>query len=42
MSLKIEDVVWRKGEARSLKFLLDPNGFCLYAFLETVVVVLSL
>lgn len=41
MLLKIVDVVWKKREVKSLKFILDPNGFCLYTFLETLAVVLK-
>lgn len=40
MLLKIVDVIWKKREVKSLKFILDPNGFCLYTFLETLAVVL--
>lgn len=40
MLLKIVDAIWKKREVKSLKFILDPNGFCLYTFLETLAVVL--
>lgn len=40
MLLKIVDVIWKKREVKSLKFILDPNGFCLYTSLETLAVVL--